>query len=175
MSKKLLIIFFSIILLYCNTSTSNEPKIVYVDLDKIISQSEAGKQISKQLENLNNNNIKKFKKREKEIADEEKNIIKQKNILSKDEFEKKVKILQKNVINFKKDINTAGKDLDKKRLEATTKILNVLNPVLSEYSSKNSISLIIQKKNIVVGKSELDITNQILKIVNAKIKSVKLK
>jgi len=173
MFKKLLIIIFSFFLNF-NLAVSDDLKIVYVDIDKIISQSTAGKKITKQLENLNNNNIKKFKKKEKEIEDEEKNIIKQKNILSKEEFEKKVKILQKNVINFKKDINTAGKDLDKKRLEATTKILNVLNPILSEYSSKNLISLIIQKKNIVVGKSELDITNQILKIVNSKIKSVKL-
>ena len=45
---------------------------------------------------------------------------------------------------------------------------------MSEYSAKNSISLIIQKKNIVIGKSDLDITSQILKLVNAKIKSVKL-
>ena len=174
MSKKLLIIFFSIILLYCNISTSNEPKIVYVDIDKIISQSEAGKQISKQLENLNNNNIKKFKKKEKEIADEEKNIIKQKNIMPKDEFEKKVKILQKNIENFKRDINTSRQDLDKKRVEATTKMLKVINPILSDYSSKNLISLIIQKKYIIIGKSELDVTSQILKIVNTKIKTVKL-
>jgi outer membrane protein len=174
MSKKLLIIFFSIILLYCNISTSNELKIVYVDIDKIISQSEAGKQISKQLENLNNNNIKKFKKKEKEIADEEKNIIKQKNIMPKDEFEKKVKILQKNIENFKRDINTSRQDLDKKRVEATTKMLKVINPILSDYSSKNLISLIIQKKYIVIGKSELDVTSQILKIVNTKIKTVKL-
>ena len=64
--------------------------------------------------------------------------------------------------------------LAQKKLEATTKILNVLNTILSEYSSKNSISLIIQKKNIVIGKSELDITKPILDLVNAKIKSVKL-
>ena len=65
-------------------------------------------------------------------------------------------------------------DLDKKRLEATAKILDILNPILSDYSSKNSISLIIQKKNIVIGKTELDITSQILKILNTKIKTVKL-
>ena len=173
MLKRLLIIFFSIFL-YINYATSNELKIVYVDLDKILSQSEAGKEITKQLEKLNNNNIKKFKEKEKEIADDEKNIIKQKNILSKEEFEKKVKTLQTKIKNFKKDINISGKDIDKKRLEATNKILNVINPILSEYSSKNSISLIIQKKNIVIGKSELDITSQILEIVNTKIKSVKM-
>ena len=145
MLRKLTIIFLSV-LLYFNPAISDDFKIVYLDVDKVITQSIAGKSVLKKLANLNESNIKKFNEREKKIADEEKNIVKQKNILSKEEFEKKVKILQKNVINFKKDINTAGKDLDKKRLEATTKILNVLNPVLSEYSSKNSISLIIQKK-----------------------------
>ena len=34
--------------------------------------------------------------------------------------------------------------------------------------------MIVQKKNIVIGKSELDITNQILELVNNKIKSVKI-
>ena len=173
MSKKFLIIFLSFFLNF-SSAISIELKIVYVDLEKIINQSEAGKKISKQLENLNNDNIKKFTKKEKEIADEEKNIVKQKNILSKEEFEKKVTLLQKNIANFKKDINTSRKDLEKKRVGATNKILNVINPILSEYSTKNSISLIIQKKNIVIGKSELDITSKILKIVNTKIKSVKL-
>ena len=173
MSKKFLIIFLSFFLNF-SSAISIELKIVYVDLEKIINQSEAGKKISKQLENLNIDNIKKFKKKEKEIADEEKNIIKQKNIMPKDEFEKKVKILQKNIENFKRDINTSRQDLDKKRVEATTKMLKVINPILSDYSSKNLISLIIQKKYIVIGKSELDVTSQILKIVNTKIKTVKL-
>ena len=75
-------------------------------------------------------------------------------------------------MNFKKEINDTKIKIDRSRLEATQKILEVLNPILSEYSAKNSISLIIQKKNIVIGKTELDITSQILDLVNLKIKSV---
>ena len=173
MIKKLVLTVFSF-LLYFNPVISNDLKIVFVDIDKVINQSNAGKQITKQLENLNNNNIKEFKKRETKLADEEKNLIKQKNILSQKDFQEKVKILQENIANFKREINISRKDVDKKKLNATTKMLNVLNPILSEYSSENSISLIIQKKNIVVGKSELDITSQILELVNKKIKTVKL-
>jgi outer membrane protein len=174
MLKKFIIITFSF-LLYFNSAISNDLKIVYVDIDKIINESDVGKDITRQLEDLNNKNIKKFKEKEKTLENEEKKIIKQKNILAKEEFEKKVILLQKNVRNFKKEINTSRINLDKKRLEATAKILNVLNPILSEYSVKNSISLIMQKKNIVIGKSDLDITGEILKLVNAKIKSVKVK
>ena len=174
MLKKFIIITFSF-LLYFNSAISNDLKIVYVDIDKIINESDVGEDITRQLEDLNNKNIKKFKEKEKTLENEEKKIIKQKNILAKEEFEKKVILLQKNVRNFKKEINTSRINLDKKRLEATAKILNVLNPILSEYSVKNSISLIMQKKNIVIGKSDLDITGEILKLVNAKIKSVKVK
>ena len=173
MLKKLIITTFSF-LLYFNPAVSNDLKIAYVDIDKIINSSKAGKDITKQLLVLNNNNIKKFKEIEKKLADEENNMIKQKNILPKDEFQKKIKILNKNIESFKKDINLNRKKLDKKRVEATTEVLKVLNPIFAEYSSKNSISLIIQKKNVVIGKSELDITNQILELLNTKIKTVKL-
>ena len=54
-------------------------------------------------------------------------------------------------------------------------ILDILNLILSEYSAKNSISLIIDKKNIIIGKSELDVTNQIMELLNKKIKKVDLK
>jgi outer membrane protein len=172
MLKKLTIIIFSF--LCFNSVISDDLKIIYIDIDKIINQSNAGKQVTKQLEILNNNNIKKFKNKEKELTDEENNIIKQKNILSKEDFDLKVKNLQKNIASFRLNVKSSKEDINKKKIDATSQILNALNPILSEYSSKNSISLILQKKNIVIGMSELDKTDKILEFVNTKIKSVKL-
>ena len=173
MSKRLLLIFLSFFL-YCNIVIAENSKIVYVDVDRIINQSAAGQNISKQIKNINSKNTSKFKKREQELIEIENKIIKQKNVLSKNDFEKQAKALNSDVANFKQEINKSRKELAQKKLEATKKILNVLNSILSEYSVKNSISLIIQKKNIVIGKSELDITKPVLVLVNAKIKSVKL-
>ena len=173
MSKRLLLIFLSFFLFW-NIVIAENSKVVYVDVDKIINQSIAGKSVTKQITNINSKNTSKFKKREKELIEIENRIIKKKNILSKDDFEKQAKALNSDVANFKQEINKSRKALAQKKLEATKKILNVLNSILSEYSDKNSISLIIQKKNIVIGKSELDITKPVLVLVNAKIKSVKL-
>ena len=173
MLKRIVIIVFSFFL-NLNSVNSNDLKIAYVDVDGVINQSNAGKKINKQIEAINKTNIEKFKKKEKELAEEEKKLIKQKNVLSPEDFKKKVTDLQKNIKIFKKEIFNAGNDLDKKRLKATNNMLKVLNPILSEYSAKNSISLIIQKKSIVVGKSDLDISSQILEILNTKIKTVKL-
>jgi len=173
MSKRLLLIFLSFFLFW-NIVIAENSKVVYVDVDKIINQSIAGKSVTKQITNINSKNTSKFKKREQELIEIENRIIKKKNILSKDDFEKQAKALNSDVANFKQEINKSRKELAQKKLEATKKILNVLNSILSEYSVKNSISLIIQKKNIVIGKSELDITKPVLELVNAKIKSVKL-
>ena len=174
MFKRLIVITISFFL-YHNQAVPTDLKIVYVDLEKIINESNAGKKVSKELENLNKKNVDKFKKKEKEIADEKKKLIKQKNILSKEDFEKKIKALQSKINLFKKDINESRINIDKKRVNATTEILAILNPILSDYSSKNSISFILQKKYIIIGKTELEITKQILDLLNAKLKSIKLK
>ena len=42
-----------------------------------------------------------------------------------------------------------------------------------DYASKNNISIVIRKEHMVVGKTELDISDKILKLVNEKIKEIK--
>ena len=53
-------------------------------------------------------------------------------------------------------------------------MISKLTPILEEYSKKNSIRIIIQKKNIVMGKSEDDITKDILELINQKVKNIKI-
>ena len=57
-------------------------------------------------------------------------------------------------------------------LNNTKQILKILNPIITNYVDKNSISLVIPKKNIIVGKKNLDITSEIVKLLNDKVKSL---
>ena len=52
------------------------------------------------------------------------------------------------------------------RIDKTNEIVQSLNTILSKYADENNISLVIQKKFIVIAKSGLDITNEVLKIFN---------
>ena len=52
------------------------------------------------------------------------------------------------------------------------KLLQQLNSILSSYAVENSIDLIIKKKDIIIGKSSLDITEDIMKIFNNKVKQL---
>ena len=68
----------------------------------------------------------------------------------------------------------ARENINKLRREATGKLISKLSPILQEYAKKNSISLILQKKNIIMGKKEIEITEEILSITNNKIKDIKI-
>tara|TARA_B100000963_G_scaffold307075_1_gene281987 strand:- start:3490 stop:4008 length:519 start_codon:yes stop_codon:yes gene_type:complete len=149
-------------------------KIVYLDVEKIMQESTAGKSIISQIKKKRDTSISKFKKKEKDIVDKEKKLISQKNVLSKEEFESKFKELRNDISNYQKERNKTSNEITKSRIKASTKLINKLTPILEEYSKKNSIRIIVQKKNIVMGKKEDDITKDILEIVNQKVKTIKL-
>ena len=139
-----------------------------------MQDSTAGKSIIAQLKKKRESSTSKFKKREKEIFDKEKKLIAQKNVLSKDEFESKIKELRNDISNYQKERSKTSNDITKLRIKASTKLISKLTPILEEYSKKNSIRIIIQKKQIVMGTKEDDITKDILELVNQKIKNIKL-
>ena len=173
MKKILISILFFIFLIIPSYSYSSE-KIVYLDVEKIMQESLAGKSIIAQLKKKRESSISKFKKKEKDIFDKEKKLIAQKNVLSKDEFESKIKELRNEISNYQKERNKTSNDIAKLRIKASTKLISKLTPILEEYSKKNSIRIIIQKKQIVMGTKEDDITKDILELFNQKIKNIKL-
>ena len=61
---KYLVRFFVIILItiYTTTSKSENLLVVYIDMDKVMNETVAGKSIVDQLEKIHNTNIAEFKK-----------------------------------------------------------------------------------------------------------------
>ncbi len=167
----LLIIFF---IFFSKVSISQENKTVYLDLSMIMENSNAGKSINSQLEANHKKSIANFQKLEEELKNEEAKIISQKTVISKEDFEKKIINLRDKANKYRKDRNESINNLNNQRLDATQKMITLIRPILSEYSDNNSISLIIQKRNIIIGKTSLDITDDILKIVDKKIEKILL-
>ena len=167
-------IFVIIIFLFCNNLSYAENLIVYIDMEKILNESKSGMSINKQLEKIHKMNIKEFKKIEDELKKKEELIIAQKNILSKEDYTKKIKILRDNANSYRKNRQEKINLLTKKRMESSSKLLSIINPILSDYSKANNISIILQKKNVVLAKTDLNITNKVIDILNSKIESINL-
>ena len=172
--KYFLRFFFCIFIIFYSSSSYSESLIVFLDMDKIMLQSKSGKSITIQLEKLHKNNITTFKQKEEELKNKETSIVSQKNVLSSEEFEKKINLLRKEANEYRIKRRDSINSLTKKRVDAQNKLIKTINPILADYSKKNSISMIIQKKNIIIGKSELEITDDILEILDKSLKTIDL-
>jgi len=168
--KKYLLLF----LILFNYSYADD-KILYIDINFLLKESDSGKYISNELQKINNKNIAEFKKIEESIKLEENKILKQKNILKEEDYNKKINDLREKYQSYQKLKNKKTNELKKVRNEAGNNVLKIINDILEKYSTDNSVSLIINKQNIIIGKTELDITKDILILLNEKIKKVELK
>ena len=167
------LIFFFLIIFFNNTSFSySENVISYIDLDKILKNSIVGKKLINEIQNKNDDLLKKFQNEENKLKEKEAKIISQKNLLNDEEYQKKVNNFKEQVDVYSQTKEKAFNDLNKSRIESTKIILNEINSILASYSKKNSIDIILQKQNIIIGKSSLDITDSILAIVDEKIKKL---
>ena len=146
--------------------------ISYVDMDLLMNSSEAGKSISSQLTAIHKKTTSELKEIEEKLKKEESNLIKQKNVISNEEFEKKLSLLRNKASNYQKQRKKFNDSINEKRMNATSELISIIQPILAEYANNNSISIIFQKKHIIIGKTELDITEDILKILNENHKKI---
>ena len=164
----LILIFF----LFNDMAYSNDKKIVFIDMDLIFGKSLVGKSLNEKIKFLDENNKKELKKIEDQIKLEDEKINSQKNILSETELKNKISDLNKMIQKYKNMTKEKNKKIQKTKIDSSKVILKNLNPILSEYSKKNSISLVLQKKDIIIGINELNITDDIIEILDKKIKKI---
>ena len=171
--KKFLIILF--ILLNQVNFVYAEVNIVFVDLNKIMTTSKPGSSILEQLNKKNNQLLNNLKKDQKKLKDDEVKLIAQKNIISKEEFQSRIDKLKIEINNYNQNRKNIIKEFNVLKAETTDKFMKMINSIFIKYSNDESISMIFDKKNMIIGKSELDITDEIIKIVNTEIKEFKIK
>ena len=161
----ILIIFFSII----SISKSSE-NIAYLDLDNIVKNTKAGKSIINQLKVSKDSALKKFEQKEKELKKAEEDINKQKNVLSKEELKNKISDFRKEIASFRNDREKLINDFNTKKVQEFDKFFKKITPIIGEYVEENKIDIVLDKKNIFLANKNNDITNEIIKLIDDKIK-----
>ena len=168
-----IILFFSIFFLPLNNKLLASD-IYFVDYSKVMNQSIAGKKAQDYLKKLVTNSNKKFNDTAKKLKEEENKIISQKTVLSKEEYKKKADALRKKVFELNKEREKSIREVAKKRKKAGDELLKILNPILGKYMNENNISVVIDKKNVLMGNKKFEITSQVIEILNKEFKSINL-
>jgi len=170
--KKLFLLIFLSIFSFSN-SFAEYPH--FIDFSKVLNNSKAGADAQKKLKTKFESESKKYKKQEDDIRKEEANIISNKKILKTDEYQKKVQELRKKVADLQKNKKESLTDLSSSRSKAKQSLLTAVNPIIKEYMKVNKIRLVLDKKAILMGDTNLEITSQIIDILNKEVTTLNLK
>jgi outer membrane protein len=167
-------IFITIFLTSLISSFAQADVPFYVDFKYILNNSLAGKQAQQTLQKKLNNGIKQLKVKETKIQSDEKEIIKQKKVISADEYKKRVTALRKKVALLQKERDDLLNGVAKQRAKARSELLKNLNPLIKDFMQEKKIRMVIDKKSILLADEKLDLTQEIIIRLNKKLKSIKL-
>ena len=169
---KILIVIFTTIFFFSVPLKADSPH--FLNFKLILNKSDAGKKAQSFLKNKLDKGLKDLGNTQKKLQQEEKQIIQQKKIISPEEYKKKVSDLRSKVASLQKERNTLLQDVAKQRNKARTELLKNLNPIVKTYMQEKKIRVVLDKKSILLGDETLDITNDIISLLNKKLKSIKL-
>ncbi len=170
--KLLKFIFLFLFIFNFNILKAEVPYIL--NFNFVLNESTAGKKAQGFLKKKLENGLKKLKEKESKIQEEEKKIIQQKKLITPEEYKKKVTELRNEVSSLQKERNSLLESISKNRTKARSELLKNLNPILKEYMKEKNIRMVLDKKSILLSDEKLDITQDITKRLNEKLKSIKL-
>mgnify|MGYP001288370101 FL=1 len=169
---KIILIFIILPITTTNFSFADTP--YYIDFSKVLNESKAGKGAQDYLKKKFESENKKFNKEGEELKKEETEIISQKKLITNEEYQKKVEVLRKKVASLQKRKQDLIKDVATLRAKARTELLKTLNPIIKKYMEDNKIRIVLDRKSILLGDVNLDITPKIIELLNKELKSIKL-
>ena len=149
-----------------------DEKIAFIDLNFIMNNSVAGKSIITFIDNVSKEKNNDFKVIENEIKKDENELISKKNIIEESIYIKKVNEIRIRINDYKLERQKFNKNLNEKKIKYKNSLLEKLNPIISNYVEQNSITVVLPKKMIIIGKKDLDITRQILEMLDKSIKKI---
>ena len=167
--------FILILLLLSLNSLKAEDKVFFIDIDFVLTNSIAGKELLNTLKKDEELKINKFKLSDENFKNEEKKILSKKNLISNQEINKELKLLQTKFQEYAKEKIKEVEDLKLKRNRNILNFLNLINPIIEKYMADNSIYMLIDKKNVFIANKDYDISKNLIELIDNQIKTIEIK
>jgi len=152
-----------------------ENKVFYIDIDYVLTNTLAGKSLLNTLKKEEESKINKYRLDDENFKNKEKKILAKKNLISKEEISKQMKILQVEFQEYRKEkINEIDKFKQKKNRNILN-FLNLINPIIEKYMVDNSISILLDKKNVFIASKDNEITYNLIELIDNQIKTIEIK
>tara|TARA_B100001057_G_C22580678_1_gene844959 strand:+ start:106 stop:615 length:510 start_codon:yes stop_codon:yes gene_type:complete len=164
--KNFFFLLFFFLIFSISSKSFGKDSIVFLDIEFAVNNSNMGKKILNNLNDVRKSEINKLKIIEKDLKAKDQEINNVKNIISKEELDKKIKEFKKDIEKFNIRKSEIQKNFTNDKNKKLDEIFKKINPLIIEFMNDNSIEMIIGKNNVYLAKSDLDITQDIIELIN---------
>lgn len=151
-----------------------QQSIAIVDVDKLLSESKAGKSIQSQHGNKRESFQKEFTALENKLMEAEKSLVKDKESLSPEEFAKKRESFQKEFQQTRNLFQKRRNALDKGLADAFKMLRKIIIQTTAEVSEEKKFDIVVTRESVVIVDKKMDITDEVLARMNKKISNIPL-
>ena len=159
-----------LILLFATNSlfAANVAKIGVIDLQKILATSTSGKAIQAQLKSQKDKMESDLKKKGSEIEKISKRLERESMVMSKEMREEKEREQRIKINDFKSLQKKFRSDLQKLEGQLMNQLQQDIKGLVDSIGKKKGYLLIINKYNVIYSPDSIDITDDLIKQLNAK-------
>ena len=167
--KKILKYKLSILFLFLFLPLQADDKFKFANMDIIIKKTEYGIKMLNKIDQLDKENVSKLKLYEDDLKKLEKQINLKKNVVSEIELDKEIKELKLKINSYKKEKDLMVKKLNQIKNNELKIFFNKVNPIIQNYMNKNSIQILFNSKDVIMGNKNADLTDILIQEINSKI------
>ncbi len=135
-------------------------QVVTIKMDRLATDSAAGKDIARQIEALSERLRNDFRSREAELKVEEQAIAAVKSQLSQTEFNNRARDFEARARQYDEDLRNSALRLKAARATALEELRRQLAPVLQEIMRRRQAGVMLDESLIVLAARELDVTDE---------------
>ena len=166
--KVVLVIMFVLFIVSPATSAQKNIKIGYVDLQKVLVSSDAGREAKRNIERESEEKKKTLEEKKKDIQNMMKNIEKQSSVLSEKVKMEKMKEIEEKREDFLQLLQKSERDLQAKDAELTSNIVKDVMPIIKQIGKEKGYTLILEKNTILYVNEDNDISEEVMELYNKK-------
>ena len=155
-------------------STYPNTSIAIVDLNLVLTESKAAKHATKQFEEIQKKVEKDIIASDNEMLAERDKLIEQQSVVAPEAFEIKANEYEKKLQNYQSEKQQKLRNLDGVLQKARSEILDNVKPILESLSIEIGVTVILEKNNVLLSATNMDVTDKVIKRLNKELPKIKV-
>jgi len=145
-----------------------------IDISAVLRASEATEKVRRLLDGKRAEFKEEFAQKEAELVLKEQELQSKRDIMSQDAYRNEVQKFQNDVAEIQRQIQFRRQSLDNAFQQAQDKIRQLALKIVTEIANERRLDFVLNKDNVLVFRNKLDITQNVLEVLNERTKNARL-